>query len=499
MTNDPNGRAGTPVSTGVAGLDHILGGGLPRNRLYLVQGTPGAGKTTFALQFLLEGIKAGEACLYITLSESRQEVVDVARTHGWPLDGIDLIDLDVVGNLFRGDAQTTVFHPSEVELNTITTMIRETAERIRPARVVFDSLSEYRLLAQGALRHRHQLLEFKRLFSGIGSTVLLVDDKNFGAAGQDPHVLSLAHGVIDLEQMAPLYGVPRRRLQASKLRGVRYREGFHDFVIETGGLRVFPRLVAAEHHREFRAESVASGSAGLDALLGGGLDRGTTTLLMGPAGTGKSSLAHLYAARMAERGEQVLLFTFDETLSIGLARSRALGYDLSAHVDSGRIIAQQIDPAEISPGEFANRVRVGVEDGARLVIIDSLNGYMQAMPGEGYLIHQLHELSSFLNQQGVVTIMILAMHGMMSDNPSDLELTYLADTVISLRFFEAKGEVRKAIAVVKKRSGPHESTIREIRAGGSAGMELGPPLVELTGVLSGQPRFVGAAERSVDG
>jgi circadian clock protein KaiC len=487
-----------PVSTGIPGLDDILGGGLPRDRLYLVQGTPGAGKTTFALQFLLEGVRTLEPCLYITLSESRTEVIDVARTHGWNLDAIEMIELNTAGDLFRGDAQTTVFHPSEVELNAVTALIRETAERVRPKRVVFDSLSEYRLLAQSALRHRHQLLEFKRLFSDLGSTVLLVDDRNFGPVGADPHVLSLAHGVIDLEQMAPLYGVPRRRLQASKLRGVRYREGYHDFVIETGGLRAFPRLVAAEHRREFQREPVPSGNAALDALLGGGLDRGTTTLIMGPAGTGKSTVSLLYASRMAERGEKVLLFTFEETLAIAVRRSRALGYDLTSHIDSGRIVAQQIDPAELSPGEFANRVQRGVQDGASLVVIDSLNGYMHAMPGEGYLMHQLHELSGYLNQQGVVTMLTLALHGMMSESGADLELTYLADTVLSLRFFEARGEVRKAIAVAKKRSGPHERTIREMRLGQGTGIELGPPLEEFAGVLSGRPRYLGPSERMLD-
>jgi circadian clock protein KaiC len=489
MTGEP------PASTGIPGLDDILGGGLPRHRLYLVQGTPGAGKTTLALQFLLEGVRAGEPCLYITLSESRIEVMDVARTHGWSLDAIELIDLNTAGDLFRGDAQTTVFHPSEVELNAVTRMIRETAERIRPSRVVFDSLSEYRLLAQNALRHRHQLLEFKRLFEELGSTVLLVDDRNFGAMSSDPHVLSLAHGVIDLEQMAPLYGVPRRRLQASKLRGVRYREGYHDFIIETGGMRVFPRLVAAEHRRDFDRVPVSSGNAKLDALLGGGLDRGTTTLVMGPAGTGKSTLGLLYAARIAGLGERALLFMFEETLAIAMERSRALGYDLDDHVDSGRIIAQQIDPSELSPGEFAHRVRRGVQDGARLVVIDSLNGYLHAMPGEGYLMHQLHELGAYLNQQGVITIVTLALHGMMREGEAHLELTYLADTVLTLRFFESHGEVRRAIAVAKKRSGVHEHTIREMRLGNGTGIELGPPLAEFEGVLSGRPRYVGRSDR----
>jgi circadian clock protein KaiC len=332
----------------------------------------------------------------------------------------------------------------------------------------------------------------------MGSTVLLVDDKNFGPISIDPHVLSLAHGVIDLEQLAPVYGAPRRRLQASKLRGVHYREGFHDFIIQTGGLRAFPRLVAAEHHREFRAESVSSGNSALDKLLGGGLDRGTTTLIMGPAGTGKSSIAFLHAARMAERGEKVLLFCFDETLAIGLSRARALGCDLAPHIASGLIHAQQVDPAELSPGEFANRVQQGVQAGARLVIIDSLNGYTHAMPGEVYLMHQLHELSAYLNQQGVVTVLLLALHGILGGADSKLELSYLADTVISLRYFEAMGEVRTAISVVKKRSGIHERTLREMKLTSIQGVELGPPLTEFAGVLTGTPQYLGGTKRILD-
>jgi circadian clock protein KaiC len=491
--SDTRGSAAR-VTTGIDGLDAILGGGLPRRRLYLVQGTPGAGKTTLALQYLLAGQAAGEPGLYITLSEMRDEVVDVATIHGWSLEEMALVTLETVDGLIKGEAQTTVFHPSEVELAAVVDLIRSEAARVRPTRVVLDSLSELRLLAERPLRHRHQLLEFKRLFSDLGCTTLMLDDKNFGAAPSDPHVLSLAHGVIELEQLAPEYGVPRRRLQVSKLRGVKPREGCHDFVIETGGLRVFPRLVAAQHDAEFRPRPVASGNVELDALLGGGIDRGTTTLISGASGTGKSSLALLYAARLADQGEGVMLFTFDETAAIARARARALGLDLTAHIDSGQLALQQVDPAEISPGEFAHRVQRGVEAGVGLVVVDSLNGYVNAMPGERYLVHQLHELTGYLNQHGVATVLIATAHGMFGQTEMSFELTYLADTVISMRYFETQGEVRKAVAVVKKRSGRHENTIREIRFASGTGIEVGPPLVEFAGVLGGNPRYLGRAD-----
>jgi circadian clock protein KaiC len=484
-------RTDEPASTGIASLDEILGGGFPRNRLCLIQGTPGAGKTTLALQFLLEGLRQGESGLYVTLSETDEEVTDVARSHGWSLDGLERITLESVDELVRGEARTTVFHPSEVELSAVTDLLADTARRSRPSRVVFDSLSEFRLLAESALRHRHHVLELKRLFNEMGSTVLLLDDTNVSTASGDPHMLSLVHGVLNLTQMAPEYGSPRRRLQASKLRAAHVREGYHDYAIHTGGLRVYPRLMAAQHGCEFHPSPIPSGNERLDALLGGGPDRGTTSLIIGPAGTGKSSLALLYAARMAEAGEQVMLFTFDETLAIALARARSLGMDLAPHIASGQLHAQQVDPAELSPGEFADRVRRGVEHGAGMVILDSLNGYLHAMPGERYLIHHLHELSGYLNQQRVATMLILTMHGILQESETAVELSYLADMVVSLRFFEAAGEVRKAIAVIKKRSGPHENTIRELRLVANQGLEVGPRLAEFSGVLSGTPQFHG--------
>ncbi len=475
-------------ASGVDGLDEILMGGLPSDCFYLVQGDPGSGKTTLALQFLLEGVRRGEKTLYITLSETKEELLKVARSHGWSLDAIPLFELSAIDSLIRPDAHTTVFHPSELELTKVTGLLLDEISKTRPARIVFDSLSEFRLMAETPLRYRRQLLNLKQEFAKYQSTVLLLDDKmNNSQIGTDPHVLSLTHGVIDMEQLSPDYGRSRRRLRVMKLRGVRFREGYHDYSIETGGLRVFPRIVAAEHRTEFRHEPVSSGHQELDALLGGGLDRGTTTLIMGPAGTGKSTLAMQYAAQMAGRGERSLLFAFDEIRGIVLARAAALGLDFGKHVDSGVITVQQVDPAEVSPGEFGMRIREGVEAGCKLVIIDSLNGYMNAMPGEKYLANQLHELSAYLNQQGVLTIFILAQHGLLGPTESPVDLSYLADTVLHLRYFESSGMVRQALSVIKKRSGRHEKTIREFSLESGRGLRVGPPLTQFQGVLTGGP------------
>lgn len=479
------------ASSGIPGLDAVLGGGFPRNRLYLIQGNPGAGKTTLALQYLLAGLGQGERGLYVTLSESDEEVLDVASSHGWSVEDLQRITLDAVSELITGDARTTVFHPSELELDGVANLIADAAREHRPARVVFDSLSEFRLLAESALRYRHQLLELKRLFSELGSTVLLLDDMNAAAGTGDSHILSLAHGVVELTHLAPEYGKPRRRLQVSKLRARHAHEGYHDFAIRTGGLEVYPRLVASEHVDDFTPQPIPSGNERLDELLGGGVDRGTTSLIMGPAGTGKSSLSLHYAWHLASCGEKVMLFTFDETLSIAKSRARSLGMDLKPYIDNGSFIARQIDPAELSPGEFADQIRQGVENGVSMVVLDSLNGYLNAMPGERYLIHHLHELSSYLNQKGVATLLILTLHGILQESATALELSYLADMVLSMRFFETRGEVRKALAVIKKRSGPHERTIREVRMVQGRGLEVGPPLVEFTGVLGGVPEYHG--------
>jgi circadian clock protein KaiC len=476
------------------GLDNILCGGLPRDCFYLIQGDPGSGKTTLALQFLLEGVRCGESVLYVTLSETREELLKVTISHGWSLERIPLLELSAIEQLLRPEAQTTVFHPSEIELNKISKLVIDEASKTRPTRIVFDSLSEFRLLAETALRYRRELLNLKRHFAQYKSTVLLLDDKMQGTAiGADPHVLSLSHGVIEMEQLSPDYGTSRRRLRVLKLRGVKFREGYHDYTIETGGLRVFPRLVAAEHQTKIMRETVPSGIKELDDLFGGGLDRGTTTLILGPAGTGKSTLALQYATQMASTGDRGLLFAFDETRAITLTRAMTLGIDLDKHVESGAITVQQVDPAEISPGEFVDRIRTEVDAGCKLVVIDTLNGYLNAMPGEKYLINQLHELVTYLNHKGVVTILILAQHGPATAAEAPVDLSYLSDTVVNLRFFEAAGEIKQSIAMIKKRSGPHEKTIREFKLEPGQGLRIGQPLKEFHGVLTGVPVFQGGA------
>jgi circadian clock protein KaiC len=486
--------------SGVEGLDDILGGGLPRDCFYLVQGDPGSGKTTLALQFLLEGVRRGEKTFYITLSETKQELLKVARSHGWSLDAVPLLELSAIDSLLRPEAQTTVFHPSEVELTKVSKLLLEEARKAQPLRVVFDSLSEFRLLAETALRYRRALLNLKQEFARFKSTVLLLDDKmDKSGTGFDPHVLSLTHGVIDMEQLSPDYGTSRRRMRVSKLRAVKYREGYHDYVINTGGLAVFPRMVAAEHRTEVRKESVSSGIKELDTLFGGGLDRGTTALILGPAGTGKSTLALQYAVQMASRGERSMLFTFDETRNVMLTRARALGLDLEKGIESGVITVQQVDPAELSPGEFVVRIRRGVEAGCKLIVIDSLNGYLNAMPGEKYLNAQLHELASYLNQQGVLTILILAQHGLVAAAEAPVDLSYLSDTVVNLRYFEARGEVRQALSVIKKRSGRHEKTIREFKLETGRGICVGEPLMDFHGLLGGVPVFHGNEKEMLKG
>jgi len=485
--------------SGVEGLDDILAGGLPRECFYLVQGDPGSGKTTLALQFLLEGVRRGEKVFYITLSETKQELLKVARSHGWSLDKIPVLDLSAVENLLRPEAQTTVFHPSEVELAKVSQLLLDEVRKAQPARVAFDSLSEFRLMAETALRYRRQLLTLKQQFAKFKSTVLLLDDKMSRTGVIDPHVLSLTHGVIEMEQLSPDYGTSRRRLRVSKLRAVKFREGYHDYIIATGGLRVFPRVIASEHRTDFQHGPVSSGIKELDALCGGGLDRGTTTLMLGPAGTGKSTLALQYAVQMADQNERSMIFTFDETRSVMLSRAKALGFKLEKAIKAGTIAVQQVDPAELSPGEFAVRILRGVEAGCKLVAIDSLNGYLNAMPGEKYLNNQLHELCTCLNQQGVVTILVLAQHGLAAAAEAPVDLSYLSDTVVNLRYFEAYGAVKQDITVVKKRSGGHEKKIREFKLISGKGIIIGEPLKQFQGVLTGVPVFRGSEEQILKG
>lgn len=497
MASDtPASQLDARCPSGVPGLDSILCGGMPAGCFYLVQGDPGSGKTTLALQFLQEGLRRGERVFYITLSETRAELERVARSHGWSLADIPLLELSAIAELLRPEVRTTVFHVAELELNTVTGRLIAEIRRHGPVRVVFDSLSEFRLMSETPLRYRRQLLALKQEFAELGSTVLLLDDKMDGhQLGPDPHVLSLTHGVLELEQLSPDYGRSRRRLRVLKMRGVSFSEGWHDYVIETGGLQIFPRLVAARHRAEFVREPVSSGIAELDQLLGGGLDRGTTTLVLGQAGTGKSTLALQYASAMAARDERCALFAFDETRDIVLDRAAKLGLDFAMHVERGQIVLQQIDPAEIAPGEFAWRVLRQVEQGARLVVVDTLNGYLNAMPGERFLHNQLHEMSAYLNQQGVVTLFVLSQHGLIGTSDSPVDLSYLSDAVVNLRYFEAGGKVRKAISVLKNRTAVHETSIREFSLEPRRGIRIGPPLTEFRGVLTGVPDYIGDAGR----
>ena len=474
--------------TGVPGLDEILGGGLPRHRIFLLQGDPGVGKTTVGMQFLREGAARGEKCLYIALSETASEIKAVVESHAWSLEGIEIVELSAIDQSAGLEAENTLFEPSEIELHETTRMLLAHVERVKPDRVVFDSLSELRLLAQSTLRYRRQILGLKQYFGDKKTTVLLLDDRT--ADSHDQQLQSLAHGVITLEQHAPTYGDDRRRLRVAKLRGVKFRGGYHDFAIRTGGAVVFPRLVASAHGSPFPIERVPSGIEGLDRQLGGGFDRGTAMLLLGPAGSGKSSIAIHYAVAAASRGERAALYLFDERVATMYLRMQALGIDLAAHVERGDITIQQIDPAEMGAGEFAAIVRESVETGTRLVVIDSLNGYLQAMPEEKQLTVQMHELLAYLANKGVSTFLVLAQHGLIGQMQSQLDLSYLADTVVLLRYFEAFGRIRKAISVLKKRSGLHENTISELTLDGS-GIHVGAALEHFRGVLTGVPQFDG--------
>ena len=484
MTSSPK-----KLGTGVPGLDDVLGGGLPEQCLYLIEGNPGVGKTTLALQFLLEGRTQGERGLYVTLSETKSELEAVARSHAWKLDGISVIELSAVERALGGKGTTTLFHSAEVELTQLTKLLLEEVGRSRPQRVVLDSLSEMRLLAQSPLRYRREILALKQRFAEMGCTVLLLDDRT--SSGTDVQVHSIVHGALSLEAAPLKYGIFRRTLSATKIRGVRFREGNHDYVIETGGLRVFPRLVAAEHHSPFKKTSARSGNAQLDILLGGGLHYGTSNLLIGPAGSGKSTIASMFAHAAAKRGEQVDYYVFDETIATLCERAADMGLDFAPVLQSGKLRISQMDPAQISPGELAFRICRSVEkEGTRVVVLDSLNGYVTAMPHEEFLHLHLHELLSYLNQQGVMTVMVLAQHGLIGTMGTPIDVSYLADSVIITRFFEALGEIRKAISIIKKRSGPHEGAVRELSMS-KGGVAVGPPLTDFQGVLTGVPSYLG--------
>lgn len=477
------------ASTGIAGLDDVLSGGLSRARVFLLEGSPGTGKTTIATQFLLEGAAKGEKSLYITLSETEEELRESARSHGWSLEGLDIFELVPPENLLDEQQQQSLLYSSDLELGETTKRIFEAFERYSPDRVVLDSLSEIRLLAQSSLRYRRQILALKHYFAKQRATVLMLDDMTTELTDKTVH--SVAHGVIALEELARNYGAERRRLRVVKYRGRRFRGGFHDFTIETGGVRVFPRLISAEHHKPVARDNLTTEIGELNRLLGGGIERGSSVLILGPAGTGKSLLALTFAAGAAQRGEKAAMFVFEEELGLLIQRARGVGIDLQAMIDADQLLLEQIDAAELTPGELSDRVRRCVEvSGARTVIIDSLNGFQAAMPEENSLVLHMRELLQYLNRQGATAFLTVAQHGLVGDMRSPVDVTYLADTVVLLRYFEALGRVRRAISVVKKRTGSHEDTIREYQIS-SRGISMGEPLTEFQGVLQGVPRLVG--------
>jgi circadian clock protein KaiC len=474
------------ISTGIGGLDDILHGGFTADRLYLIEGMPGSGKTTLAFQFLLEGVRRGEKVMYLTLSETLAEVEGVAASHGWSLEGMGISELMPSEGALEPDEQYTVFHPSEVELSETTRRILDEVERVKPTRIVFDSLSELRLLSGGPLRYRRQILALKQYFAGRRCTVLLLDDLT--SAEHDLQVQSIAHGALLLEHTVPLFGDARRRLSVTKFRGSDFRGGYHDYRIRRGGLEVYPRLVAAEHRQPSSRERISSGIAALDSMLGGGLERGTSTLIQGAAGTGKSTLASLFATSTAAHGGRAALFIFDESANTLFRRTEGLNIPLKEHVDAGRVRVRQIDPAELSPGELAQLIRSAVEsEGVKLVVLDSLNGYLNSMPDEKFLVVQLHEILTYLGQAGVATILVAAHQGMLGTHMSTpVDASYLADAVVLLRYFESEGEVRQAISVVKMRGGEHERSIRDFSMK-KGRITIGEPLRGFRGVLTGVP------------
>jgi len=477
------------MPTGVIGLDEILGGGLPSHQLFLLQGKPGAGKTTLALQFLLEGVRQNEKSLYITFSETQAELENVAHSHGWDLSQIEILELSTISAETARQSKNTLFNPSEVELNSVINLLLNKINMVKPDRLVFDSVSELRLLAETSLRYRRQMLSFKEFFIGQNSTVLFLDDLTTEAG--DVHVQSIVHGVMLLEKFRAAYGVERRQFHIIKLRGVAFRGGTHDYLIEKGGLRMFPRLVAAEHRSDFAPKVYSSGVTALDKLLGGGLDRGTSNLFLGPAGTGKSTVSLKFAVSACERGECVAIYSFEESVANLIYRGESLGMDVKTHLESGKLTIRKIDPAELTPGQFASLLLESTtQHKVDIVIVDSLNGYVHAMPEQQFLMLQLHELLAYLGNQGVVTILVLAQAGIMGQMQTPLDLTYLADTVVITRYFEAFGQMKKAISVVKKRTGWHENSLRELEIT-SGGVAVGPVLKDFRGIFSGIPTFSG--------
>jgi circadian clock protein KaiC len=489
MQTDPR------VSTGCAGLDNILSGGFPRGRLYLIEGDPGAGKTTLALQFTLDGVSKGERALYITLSESRADLSHAAQSHGRSLENIEIVELLPNEGDLLPEQQYTVFHPAEVELNDRMQRIVKEIQRVRPDRLVIDALSELRMLAKDPLRYRRQILSLKDFMASQECTVILLDDRS--SRDPDLQLHSIVHGVISMDKVPREYGKTRRQIEIVKLRGTSYREGFHDYAIVTGGVVVFPRLVAADSRSDQQPEAVSSGIPELDALTGGGLDRGTSTLLIGPAGCGKTSIAVQWAVTSAKRGESSAIFSFEEAPATMITRAAGLGIDLRPHLASGKIVIKRVDPAEMSPGELVASLQQHIEnENVRMVVLDSLNGYLQSMPGEQFLAVHLHELLAYLGNRGVLTLMVLAQAGTIGwPLQSAVDVSYLADNILLLRYFENKGEVCQAISTIKRRSGSHEHAIRELRLGPDR-IRIGRPLHDFQGVLTGTPTFLGGTSET---
>ncbi|MBX7147309.1 MAG: AAA family ATPase [Alphaproteobacteria bacterium] len=484
----------TAIKTGSNELDDILGGGLPANRVYLLHGTPGAGKTTLALQFLIEGARNKEKVLYITLSETKLELMATAKSHGWDLSGVEIFEMVTQENELQPENQYTMYQPSEVELSETTKIIIECIELIKPVRCVIDSLAEVKLLAQNLLRYRRQVLALKQFFLGRNCTTFFLDDKT-ASSNEDKQLESIAHGVISLEQLSPEYGAERRRLHITKLRGQKYRGGYHDFNIIKGGLSIFPRLVASEHIELHDKKQLKSGIVEFDDMLGGGIEYGASMLLLGPAGVGKSSLSIQYAISVAQEGNRAAIFTFDERIEMLVQRAEGIGQQLNKYIKSGHIAIKAIDPVELSPGEFAHLVRQKAQNDVKVIIIDSLNGYLHSMPEEHFLTAQLHELLTYLGHKNIVTILVVAQHGLLGQvMNAPLDTSYLADSVVLFRYFEAQGEVKQTISVLKKRTGKHEHSVREFKIENS-GLRVGEKLRQFQGILSGTPTFIGNQDR----
>jgi circadian clock protein KaiC len=494
-TASPAGTSNDLAGTGIAGLDYILGGGLPRRRLYLVQGDPGVGKTTLALQFLLEGVRRGERSLYITLSETLDEMQAVLQSHGWAAEGLDIFEMDAREQALSAHGHNTLFHPGEAQLGEVTKGLRAHIDRVKPSRVAFDSLSEVRLMAADPLRYRREILTLKAEFAERDSTVLLLDDRTAG--GDDQQLQSLAHGVISLRRESPAFGPARRRVEVQKLRGVHFRDGLHDFKIVHGGIQVFPRMISAEHREHASAELMTTGNRQLDVLLGGGLDRGSSILLLGPAGIGKSTTALSCAIADIRAGGKAALFSFDESINTLVSRAAGLGLNIKEFIKNRTLRLQKIDPAEFTPGQFANlAVDVVREEGFTTILIDGLNGYLNAMPRDEHLMLHLHELLAILNSLRATVLIVVAQHGVIGMSMTQpVDVSYLADTVLLFRYYEFEGEVRQALSVFKRRGGAHERTIRELRLGPPNAIHVGESLRDFRGVLTGVPTYHGDGKR----